>query len=334
MYKFIFTLFLSLSICEKDLDALIFQNFQKFIKKYKKNYTSLNEYLARFQVFKRNILQLTSNEKASYATGITKFSDMTKQEFSKIYLNLNYDAIAMANFEPYYVQTMNAAPSSYDWRNYNSVCLVQDQGSCGACWAFSTVGNLEGQYAFKKGYCIKLSEQMLIDCDTSDSGCNGGLMEYAFTFLKKFGGICLAEDYPYTGVKGTCNCPQDKMVDMTITGYKKLGSPYSTWPFVDEDEIKEFLYQTGPLSIAINADPLQTYSSGIIDIPPSECPSTGINHAVLLVGYGHDSSIEKDYWLIKNSWGKSWGESGYFRIRRGINTCGVNCYITTAVVSF
>ena len=118
---------------------------------------------------------------------------------------------------------------------------------------------------------------------------------------------------------------------MSITGYKKLGSSYSTWSAVDEDEVKEFLYETGPLAIALNADPLQTYSSGILDVTSTKCPTSGINHAVTLVGYGTGSP---DYWIVKNSWGKNWGESGYFRIRRGNGTCGINCYITTATVSF
>ena len=144
----------------------------------------------------------------------------------------------------------------------------------------------------------------------------------------------LDSDYPYKGIKSTCKSDKTKYVDMTITGYQKLGSSWSTWSAVDEDEIKEFLYQTGPLAIALNADPLQTYRSGILDATSTKCPTSGINHAVTLVGYGTDSSSLMDYWIIKNSWGISWGESGYFRIRRGNGTCGVNCYITTALVSF
>ena len=332
MNKFILVLLLSLSICEIDPDTLIFKKFQKFIKKYKKNYSSINEFLARYEVFKRNVLQLTSNENLSYKTGITQFSDLTRQEFVKNYLNLNYDAMAMANFNPYHVKISNAAPDSYDWRNYGRVCPVKDQGSCGSCWAFATIGNLEGLYAAKKGECKTFSEQMLVDCDTSDSACNGGLMEYAFTWLKNFGGICLDSDYPYKGVKSTCKCTEDLFIDMKVTGYKKLGSSWSTWSAVDEDEVKEFLYETGPLAIALNADPLQTYSSGILDVTSAKCPTSGINHAVLLVGYGTSNSTP--YWIIKNSWGRSWGESGYFRIRRGNGTCGVNCYITTGLVSF
>ena len=332
MNKFILVLVLALVACDTELDSIIFQQFQKFIKKYNKKYESVNEYLARYEVFRRNVMTTIKESNASYKTGITKFSDLTHQEFAKIYLNLNYDAMAMVNFEPTTVKISNAAPSSYDWRNQGRVSAVKDQGSCGSCWAFATVANLEGLYAANKGTIKTFSEQMLVDCDTSDSGCNGGLMEYSFTWLKKNGGIMYESDYAYKGTKSTCKSDSSKYADFKVTGYKKLGSSWSTWSAVDEDEIKEFLYQTGPLAIALNADPLQTYTGGILDLTSTKCPSSGINHAVTLVGYGTESST--DYWIIKNSWGKSWGESGYFRIRRGNGTCGVNCYITTGLVSF
>ena len=314
---FLVLLALALVACESDLETLIFQQFQKFIKKYQKKYQSMNEFLARYEVFRKNVMKTFENQENSpYSTGITKFSDLTKQEFA------------------YIVKVSNAAPASYDWRNYNRVSPVKDQGSCGSCWAFSTVANLEGLYAAKKGTIKTFSEQMLVDCDTSDSGCNGGLMEYAFTWLKKNGGIMYDADYAYKGVKSTCKSDSSKYADFKITGYKKLGSSWSTWSPVDEDEVKEFLYETGPLAIALNADPLQTYTGGVLDLTSTKCPSSGINHAVTLVGYGNDSATGLDYWLVKNSWGKSWGESGYFRIRRGNGTCGINCYITTALVSF
>ena len=331
MKKFLIVLVLALVACQNDLDSLIFQQFQKFIKKYQKKYESINEFLARYEVFRRNVMDTFKEENSLYRTGITKFSDLTKQEFSKIYLNLNYDALAMANFDPTIVKISNAAPDAYDWRDYGRVSPVKDQASCGSCWAFSTIANLEGLYYAKKGVMKTFSEQMLVDCDTSDSGCNGGLMQYAFTWLKK-NGIMLDSDYPYTGTKGTCKSDKSKYVDMSVTGYKKLGSSWSTWSAVDEDEVKDFLYETGPLAIALNANPLQTYVSGILDLTSSQCPSSGINHAVTLVGYGTEDSVA--YWIIKNSWGTSWGEKGYFRIRRGKGTCGVNCYITTATVSF
>ena len=334
MNKFLVVFLLALVACNEELDSLIFQQFQKFMKKFNKKYESINEFLARFEVFKKNVMATFKETNKSYKTGITQFSDLTYQEFAKTYLNLNYDAMAYVNFEPISVKVSNAAPSSLDWRNYGIVSGVKNQGGCGSCWAFSTVANLEGLYAANKGYISTFSEQMLVDCDTSDSGCNGGLMQYTFTWLKNNGGIMYEADYPYTGYKGTCRKDASKYADFKVTGYKKLGSSWSTWSAVDEDEVKEFLYTNGaPLAIALNADPLQTYVSGILDLSEYECPSSGINHAVTLVGYGTDYTYG-DYWIIKNSWGESWGEYGYFRIRRGNGTCGVNCYITTATVSF
>jgi C1A family cysteine protease len=333
MNKFLIVFVFALVASNVDVDTIMFQQFQKFIKKYHKRYASINEYLARFEVFKRNVMAAFT-ENASYQTGITKFSDLTQQEFAKTYLNLNYDAMAVANFNPYVVQVKNAAPDAWDWREKGYVSPVKDQGSCGSCWAFSTVGNLEGLYYKEKQTMVTLSEQMLVDCDTYDSGCNGGLMENTFTWLKENGGIMTDTDYPYKGRKGTCQSDETKYVDMQITGYTKLGSGSSTWDPVDEDEIKEFLYETGPLAVALNANPLQTYSSGILDKTSSQCPTSGMNHAVTMVGYGHDDSQDKDYWIVKNSWGKNWGEDGYFRIRRGTGCCGINCYITTATVAF
>ena len=333
MNKFILVLVFALVACDMDIDAVMFQQFQKFIKKYHKKYNSINEFLARYEVFRRNVMETFQEENNSYRTGITKFSDMTYQEFAKIYLNLNYNAMAIANFHPHIVKLTNAAPEAWDWRDKGYVAHVKDQGSCGSCWAFSTMANLEGQYYKNKGKMVTFSEQMLVDCDTYDSGCNGGLMENTFDWLKE-NGIMTDADYPYVGYKQSCQKDPSKYIDMKVTGYKKLGSSTSTWSPVDEDEIKEFLYETGPLAIALNANPLQTYTGGILDKTSSQCPVSGINHAVTMVGYGHDDASDKDYWIVKNSWGETWGEKGYFRIKRGSGTCGVNCYITTGLVSF
>ena len=339
MNKFILVLaFIALVSCKIDYDAISFHKFQKFIKKYHKKYTSIQEYMARFTVFKDNLLKAFSytngNEDIPFTTGVTKFSDLTEQEFAKTYLNLDFGAMAYANFSPETVKISNAAPDAFSWKDQGVVSGVKDQASCGSCWAFSTVGNLEGLYAIKKGTVKTFSEQYLVDCDTSDSGCNGGLMERTFTWLKSAGGIMYESDYAYTGSKGTCKKDTTKFADFKVTGYKKLGTSSSTFSPVDEDEVKEYLYATGPLAIALNATPLQTYTGGVLDLTASKCSTSGINHAVLLVGYGHDSSTDLDYWLVKNSWGSSWGESGYFRISRGKSTCGVNYYVTTALVSF
>ena len=171
MNKFLIVLLLAFVSCNKDinLDSFLFQKFQRFINKYHKKYESINEFLARFEVFKSNTLTILSEQNSLYRTGITKFSDLTKQEFAKIYLNLNYDAMASINLDPYIVNGVEAAPNSYDWRNYNVVSGVKDQGSCDSCWAFAAIGNLEGLYAIHKGNLRTFSEQMLVELVTVDA---------------------------------------------------------------------------------------------------------------------------------------------------------------------
>ena len=332
MNAILILLAISLISCETDQESLIFQNFQKFIKKYNKHYSSMNEYLSRYQVFKMNFMETSLKSTSSYKTGITKFSDLTFQEFSKIYLNLDYNALAFQNYSPVDIKLSNGVPDSYDWRENGRVSEVKDQLSCGSCYAFATCGNLEGLYASNKGVIKTFSEQFLVDCDTGDSGCNGGLMQFTFNWLKN-NGIMFESDYPYTGEKGTCKSDISKYADITITGYEKLGNWWTVYSCVDESKVKEYLYKTGPLAISLNANPLFDYVSGVLDVSSDECSKDGINHAVTLVGYGNDSTTGLDYWIIKNSWGKDWGENGYFRIRRGTGCCGVNCYITTALVS-
>ena len=332
MKKFILVLLLAIISSEIDIESQIFTRFQRFIKKYNKKYNSMNEYLARFNVFRQNIITDDQNGPINFNQGITKFSDLTRQEFARKYLNLNFNSMALLNLKPVTVKISNEAPEAFDWRSQGAVSDIKDQGSCGSCWAFATVANLEGLYAQEKGVIKTFSEQLLVDCDTEDSGCNGGLMEFSFEWLRGNGGIMYEKDYPYTGEKQACQQDSTKFADMKITGYVKLGDGSDTFTPVDEEEMKEFLYQTGPLAIALDATGLQFYQSGIADYGGWLCDKDHINHAVTLVGYGVEGST--DFWIVKNSWGKDWGESEYFRMTRGKGTCGINYYVTSATVSF
>ena len=334
MKKLLLVLLIASAICKTEIDDAMFQEFKKFTKKYNKKYNSINEFLNRFEIFKTNYIKTSKEANGrSFQTGITKFSDLTPEEFAKKYLTLNINPLSTSNAEPYIVKNVNA-PAELDWRKEGYVTPVKEEGDCSSCWAFTSIGNLEGQYFKEKHQLESFSEQMLIDCDDVDKGCHGGLMQDAFNWIKEKGGIMKESDYPYVGYKGNCKSEASKYVKMKVTGFKKLGVPGSLWSPVDENEMKEFLYETGPLVAALNANPLGVYTGGVVDLSPRECRASGINHGVVLVGYGHDQETNLDYWICKNSWGKDWGENGFFRIKRGSGTCGINCYIVSAIVSF
>jgi C1A family cysteine protease len=298
-----------------------FIQFQKFLNKYNKKYNTVEEYLLRYDVFKKNLNKFRQN-KASYKMGINQFTDLTPTEFRKKYLNLDMKLLNKINYKKVSANS-NGAPDSWNWIDQGVLGPIKDQGYCGSCWAFSTMGNIEALNTMKTKEYIALSEQQLVDCDTEvDMGCDGGLMEYAFQYLIDNG--CMSqEDYPYVGYDDTCKYDKDKVV-VRIKDWKMLETQ-------DEGEIKEFLYDNGPLAIAINADPFQYYTEGIIDEDEWSCDPEGLNHGVVLVGYGSENGV--DFWIIRNSWGDYWGEQGYCRVARGKGTCGVNTYVTTAVLA-
>lgn len=323
--------------------------FNTWMTKHGKQY-SAQEYPRRLANYKASLermkVQNAKNPLATYAPN--RFSDLTVEEFRFLYLmnktSTPTQALAISCLAngvtaeaAGYTKNPEAVPSSWDWRSKNKVTPVKDQQQCGSCWAFSTSGCLESAYAIKNNQPAtqQFSEQMIVDCSHAcceeegqsvcNSGCGGGWMWNAMTDIMAWGGLESEDAYPYTGEDGTCS--QSGPYYAALKNYTCLSSPNGA------DEVTlmpTFLVNAGPLSIAMNADLLMDYSSGIIAPSSSaDCDPTSLDHALLIVGYATDSGSGQAYWIVKNSWNTSWGENGYFRIAKGTNACG----IANAVVS-
>ncbi|KAI8427490.1 hypothetical protein MSG28_002022 [Choristoneura fumiferana] len=296
-------------------------HFADFIRKYEKQYETAEEYNARFEIFKEhlvNINRLNKIHETVYA--VNKFSDISYEEFK-----INHFCLVPSNttndrkLVKVLKQWIKNAPDSLDYRDQNLVTPAKDQKACGSCYAFAGVGSIEGQHAKKHKELISLSEQQALDCDTVDGHCNGSnALVDVMNEIAKQGGIEREEDYPYEAKDDTCRTDKSKIA-VKVTGGIEIDT--ST-----DDKLKGALVQYGPLSVAMNGWGLpQDYRGGVLS--PKRCNPTVISHAVLLVGYGKEEKEGgKDYWIVKNSWGASWGMQGFFYLEKGY--CGLGTFRT------
>ena len=292
--------------------------FINYIAEHNKYYHSTEEFDFRHQIWAEKDEQIDAHnaEGHSWTLGHNKFSDWTDEEYKTL---LGYrPELRTAQYQdieptPYVVSNSDGI----DWRTRGAVTDVKDQGNCGSCWSFSTTGALEGAHFIASGDLVSYSEMQFVNCDfgiTKNLGCNGGLMDKAFTYAET-NAITTEEAYPYTPKKSSCDTSK-------LSGAALLVTKFVDVAVNDPAALKAQLDQ-GPVSVAIEADKLvfQSYKSGVIS--GTKC-GTNLDHGVLAVGYGTDSS-GVEYYIVKNSWGPSWGDNGYVNIgvEDGAGVCGI-----------
>jgi len=298
--------------------------FNDWRSKYNKDYPSHDEEQLRFSNFKNTLdrIQHRNSKTKNPVFGLNKFSDMSPKEFKKLLLGY----VPRNHIQDHPIEVPSGqvkVPDAFDWRDQNRVTPVKNQGQCGSCCAFSVVENVESVYMIANSISVDqmlpLSVQQVVDCDDKDSGCNGGDPPTVYEYIINAGGLETDSKYPYTASDGKCSFDPSK-IKVTISNWK-----YATQS-KDEHAMQKVLVNSGPLSICVDAESWQDYSSGILSA--ADC-GTNLDHCVQVTGYDTGSG----FWSVRNSWGTDWGENGYIRLQFGQNTCGLTQEATTSCIS-
>jgi len=308
---------------------------------YKKDYTKKLDFnrLKRMEIFKSNlkyIIQHNENPLTSFKLKLNEMSDWTDQERDQLRSTIINEPVN--NKQPIESRDEIIIPDQFDWTNQtripNAVTPVKNQRHCGSCYAFAMVGALEKTYAQIYNQSGPLSPQQLVDCSNGKDGCEGGSFVGTFNYIQSNGfKLNLEKDYPSTSDgKQQDKCQNSNGVRLSFNSTFTL--KYKQLPTENENYMKQILYQQGPIYFSFNcgkregndtilrevSDKFDHYASGVFDVPG--CPThRNMNHALVIVGYGTENGI--DYWKVKNSWGESWGDNGYLKIKRNDNMCGI-----------
>ncbi|PIK46477.1 cathepsin L2 cysteine protease [Apostichopus japonicus] len=305
-------------------DMALDDDWEMYKRVHDKAYDSAGEETYRRGVWEKNldIIKRHNLEESlgvhTYTLGMNKYGDLTTDEFVSTMNGYRAEWGTSKKNVVYTNVNVKDLPDTVDWRPKGYVTGVKDQKQCGSCWAFSTTGSLEGQMFNKTGMLVSLSEQNLVDCSRKEGnmGCQGGLMDDAFQYVIDNGGLDTEDCYPYKAVQGTCmyksSCNSADVVK------------FNDIPTGNEMALQQAVATVGPVSVAIDAalSSFHMYHSGIYDDSMCRSDRQHLDHGVLAVGYG--TMDGKDYWLVKNSWGMSWGDQGYIMMSRNKNNqCGI-----------
>jgi len=306
------------------------QQFNLFKQEFDKTYKSPQEEKLRQKIFLQNFKKartMTEQSKGATEYGVTQFSDLTADEFKHLYLNKRGSSEIVEGKDLNLTYPDTKVPFFFDWRfvkskdgwDHSCISGVYNQGQCGSCWAFSATEQIESDYCLQGhsgGRAKQLSMQQIVDCDKTSDGCNGGWTQHAYEYVISAGGIENYGAYPYTARDGKCDFKRNE-----------IGAKVRSWGYVgksNEGVMRTHILNNGPLSICVDASSWQFYNGGVI----VNC-GQAIDHCVQVTGYtanfqGHEA------WIVRNSWGTSWGYSGYLYVEYGHNVCAISDEPTAA----